>query len=749
MLYDDHMKDRFCRFTYNPQTSEYERNWIQYADNTFEPVRRVGNLKKKFEAQRTNFNWWTVKKPAQWRPKHEGHDFSWNHTLGEETKPKNWGNKSKRERKAGATPYFLQLDLNDAHRIESRTERINDRRETWEFEYDDAGRLTSVIGDTGWCEDFEYDDKGRRKADYAVGREPFMRSYQYTDDDRLLAVDTLQFEHDALGFRSAKINGESVTRYKYSKDYRLLGVLLPDGREITFDHDKHGRRQARYVNGTLDEAYQWKNFIRLDRFKDEVNDWQFHYDKEERIPYKATVNGTDYTLYYDQVGSLKAVVSPTGNVVKAIQYGPFGNILWDSNPTLRVPIGFAGGVHDPDTGFVRFGWRDYDPDTARWTAQDPIGDAGGDADWYGYCLDDPVNMFDPMGLYGKGNSFSTGRAAADRAGHIARDGKIDAWDTPSIAGPNTGNEWHAQSKDVSRKAAVAMRAKLEHDKMEKAQKAEAVAEQAAQEADAKAEAEARKQRTEVAVAAHLKAHQDKLNNMLSEIDTPKENVLSDKTGGNPVKTGISDATPKNNVVHEDKSPEQSPARPSPKDKGGLMSKATRIQQAAMRTKREQEAVKNYEESDASRGWNGFSEQASTRSTPQDVEALKTEEKKNGVHTSQIYTGPREYSYEYMNKARKRIGTGIGKAFSSLFNSFVTNDDFRNWTLGTIGFGLAPAAVVASSPGVITATATGLTNPVTAQKIGDFVTGAFDPSPPQTAYEGLGYAVKEACDTITK
>jgi len=399
MLYDDHMKDRFCRFTYNPQTSEYERNWIQYADNTFEPVRRVGNVKKKFEAQRTDFNWWTVKKPAQWRPWHEGHGFSWNHTLGEETKPQNWGNKSKRERKAGATPYFLQLDLNDTHRIESRTERINGRRETWEFEYDDAGRLTSVIGDTGWCEDFEYDDKGRRKADYAVGREPFMRSYQYTDDDRLLAVDTLQFEHDALGFRSAKINGESVTRYKYSKDYRLLGALLPDGREITFDHDEHGRRQARYVNGTLDEAYQWKDFIRLDRFKDEVNDWQFHYDKEERIPYKATVNGTDYTLYYDQVGSLKAVVSPTGNVVKAIQYGPFGNILWDSNPTLRVPIGFAGGVHDPDTGFVRFGWRDYDPDTARWTAQDPIGDAGGDADWYGYCLDDPVNTTDSSGLF--------------------------------------------------------------------------------------------------------------------------------------------------------------------------------------------------------------------------------------------------------------------------------------------------------------------------------------------------------------
>lgn len=30
----------------------------------------------------------------------------------------------------------------------------------------------------------------------------------------------------------------------------------------------------------------------------------------------------------------------------------------------------------------------------------PIGDAGGDPDWYGYCLDDPVNGVDPAGLEG-------------------------------------------------------------------------------------------------------------------------------------------------------------------------------------------------------------------------------------------------------------------------------------------------------------------------------------------------------------
>ena len=45
---------------------------------------------------------------------------------------------------------------------------------------------------------------------------------------------------------------------------------------------------------------------------------------------------------------------------------------------LRIPIGFAGGLHDRDMGFVRFGWRDYDTFTGRWTAPDPLGNAGGD-----------------------------------------------------------------------------------------------------------------------------------------------------------------------------------------------------------------------------------------------------------------------------------------------------------------------------------------------------------------------------------
>jgi RHS repeat-associated protein len=76
----------------------------------------------------------------------------------------------------------------------------------------------------------------------------------------------------------------------------------------------------------------------------------------------------------------------------------FGNVINDTDPAFEIPFGFAGGLHDRDTKLVRFGYRDYDPDTGRWMAKDPILFAGGDTDLYGYCLNDPVNWVDPEGL---------------------------------------------------------------------------------------------------------------------------------------------------------------------------------------------------------------------------------------------------------------------------------------------------------------------------------------------------------------
>ena len=114
-----------------------------------------------------------------------------------------------------------------------------------------------------------------------------------------------------------------------------------------------------------------------------------------------TYNGSKYYLHYDQVGTLKAVTAEDGTIVKEVEYDTFGNVLSDSNPSFKVPFGFADGLYDPDTKLTLFGYRSYDAYTGKWTAKDPIGFNGGDTNLYGYVLGDPVNFIDPEGKVGE------------------------------------------------------------------------------------------------------------------------------------------------------------------------------------------------------------------------------------------------------------------------------------------------------------------------------------------------------------
>jgi len=112
-----------------------------------------------------------------------------------------------------------------------------------------------------------------------------------------------------------------------------------------------------------------------------------------------TKDGQKYYLHYDQVGSLRAVSDGSHSIVKEISYDTYGNVLADSNEAFTLPFGFAGGLYDKDTKLTRFGYRDYDAYTGKWTAKDPIDFGGGDSNLYGYVLGDPVNFVDPTGKF--------------------------------------------------------------------------------------------------------------------------------------------------------------------------------------------------------------------------------------------------------------------------------------------------------------------------------------------------------------
>ncbi len=214
----------------------------------------------------------------------------------------------------------------------------------------------------------------------------------------MLTAGDASYQYDLDGFLTAKTKGTEITTYDYSSRGELLGVTLPDGRNIEYVHDPLGRRIAKKVGDDIVEKYLWQGLTRLLAVYDGADNLLMRFEyADARMPFAMTMGGALYYLAYDQVGTLKAVADSSGNVIKRIEYDTFGNIISDSNAAFAVPFGFAGGLYDRDTGLVRFGYRDYDPETGRWTAKDPIGFAGGDTDLYGYCVNDPINLIDPTG----------------------------------------------------------------------------------------------------------------------------------------------------------------------------------------------------------------------------------------------------------------------------------------------------------------------------------------------------------------
>jgi RHS repeat-associated protein len=291
------------------------------------------------------------------------------------------------------------LARDKAGRIIQKQETVYGTTENYVYSYDAMGRLLTVVKDGSLVEQYQYNQNGTRISEVNALRGISGRTFTYSDEDHLLQAGSTTYQYDTDGFLLTKTKGTEVTEYSHSSRGELLQVKLSDGSVIDYINDPYGRRIAKVVNGIITEKYLWLGLTRLLAVYDGSDNLEMRFEYADgRMPISMTKAATIYYLTYDEVGSLKIVSDASGNVVKIIDYDSFGNIINDSNSSFNIPFVFAGGLYDKDSGLIRFGYRDYNPDIGRWSAKDPIFFAGGDSDLYGYCLSDPINLIDIKGL---------------------------------------------------------------------------------------------------------------------------------------------------------------------------------------------------------------------------------------------------------------------------------------------------------------------------------------------------------------
>lgn len=297
-------------------------------------------------------------------------------------------------------PVFSETLTRDAQgRVVNKTENINGAVTDYTYAYDSAGRLVETTRNGVTYGQYVYDGNSNRIGGTQAGA---AINAQYDDQDRLITYGSKTYQYTDNGELQSVT--DSVDGTTTSFNYDIFGdtqtIQLPNGSNVKYDVDGFNRRVNRIVNGAVNKRYLYQSQLQIaaELAANGALQSQFVYGSKDHVPDYMIRGTTKYKFITDYLGSVRLVVnSTTGAIMQQIDYDEFGKVLINTNPGFQ-PFGFAGGLYDKDTGLVRFGVRDYDATTGRWTSKDPILFAGGDSNLYGYVSNDPVNFIDPLGL---------------------------------------------------------------------------------------------------------------------------------------------------------------------------------------------------------------------------------------------------------------------------------------------------------------------------------------------------------------
>ncbi len=305
----------------------------------------------------------------------------------------------------GNAVYAYALTRDSRGNITQKTETVQGQTDTYGYSYDATGRLIEVTKNGAVQSNYIYDPNGNRLSAGAV----------YDDQDRLISQGTTTYTYTANGELKTKTQAGQTSSYTYDPMGNLIQASVPGANDIEYVIDGRNRRIGRRYGATLIQGFLYQDGLRLIAELDGSGTIvsRFVYGSRFNVPDYMIKGGTTYRIISDHLGSPRLIINTnTGAIEQRMDYDEYGNVTQDTNPGFQ-PFGFAGGLYDRDTKLTRFGARDYDAETGRWTAKDPIGFRGGDTNLFGYVLNDPVNLTDPSGLMGRGSGANAPKAPKD------------------------------------------------------------------------------------------------------------------------------------------------------------------------------------------------------------------------------------------------------------------------------------------------------------------------------------------------
>ncbi|WP_327350744.1 DUF6531 domain-containing protein [Streptomyces sp. NBC_01304] len=269
-----------------------------------------------------------------------------------------------------------------------------------QFDLDAAGRVTAVHA-RGWTESYAYDDAGNQIQATWPSKLPGLEAHGarvYTGT-RIQSAGNMRYEHDAAGRvtlrQKSRLSRKPDTwRYTWDPEDRLTSVITPDGTVWRYHYDPMGRRTAKQRLAADGESvveqvdFTWDGNTLCEQTTRALDNPQavtLTWDHRGLHPLAQTERKTAndlsqevvderfYAIVTDLIGTPTELVDTNGRIAWRSRNALWGATAWNRGATAYTPLRFPGQYFDPETGLNYNYFRHYDPETARYLSQDPLG----------------------------------------------------------------------------------------------------------------------------------------------------------------------------------------------------------------------------------------------------------------------------------------------------------------------------------------------------------------------------------------
>ena len=262
---------------------------------------------------------------------------------------------------------------------------------TSNYTYDAIYQLTQVTQGTSSTESYSYDPVGNRTASLGVA------SYTTNSSNELTATSNASFTYDANGNTTSKTDSTGTTTYAWDYENRLTSITLPNNSgTVIFKYDPFGRRIYKSSSSSTSiYAHDGEEVVVI---TNGTGATQSTYVQGSLVDEPLAMLSSSLVSYHeaDALGSITSLSNAAGVLVQTYSNDSFGNTT-AATGSLTNPFRFTAREFDSETNIVYYRARYFDSITGRFITEDPLRFRAA-ANFYPYVGNDPVDLYDPLGL---------------------------------------------------------------------------------------------------------------------------------------------------------------------------------------------------------------------------------------------------------------------------------------------------------------------------------------------------------------